>query len=233
MTETTQQIIIVFGVLVFAGFWVWFLYTIFHAFAENYEKKPLKYVSVKNQNLENDKIKYKNNMAKKSFFGYFKNLYEGRITRSVWFFGLILLIVVFIVSFGVLVFLMEEIPALSPIFGILMILIIIYYIIHIFSLHARRLHDLGYSDWMFLLIFVPIANLILFSSFAFIKGEEKANRFGEPVGDIKFLDAFFNKQSSAFVNSSEVENSKLYCSKCGSLIEGDSNFCIKCGNKIN
>ena len=60
MEDIGYTFLTIFGVLVFIGIWVWFLYIIFNFFAKNYEKKPLKYVSVKK--VESNKIKNNNTM---------------------------------------------------------------------------------------------------------------------------------------------------------------------------
>ena len=60
MEDIGYTFLTIFGVLMFIGTWVWFLYIIFNFFAKNYEKNPLKYVSVKK--VESNKIKNNNTM---------------------------------------------------------------------------------------------------------------------------------------------------------------------------
>jgi len=61
-----------------------------------------------------------------------------------------------------------------------------------FSLHVRRVHDLGYSDWYALLLFVPLANIAVIINNIFIKGDEGVNKFGEEPINKKFIKDIFN-----------------------------------------
>jgi uncharacterized membrane protein YhaH (DUF805 family) len=48
--------------------------------------------------------------------------------------------------------------------------------------NVKRLHDVGKSGWLALLLFVPIANVILFGFLAFTPGVKGANEYGpEPA----------------------------------------------------
>lgn len=79
-----------------------------------------------------------------------------------------------------------------------MITLLAIILLHIFSLHVRRFHDLGISGWGALSFIVPLLNLIVFL-FLFIKeGEQVSNKYGEvPVKGTKFFDAIFNRSYHA------------------------------------
>ena len=49
----------------------------------------------------------------------------------------------------------------------------------------RRLHDMNWSGWAMLLIFVPLANLILYIALLFVKGTDGPNDFGPPRQYVK------------------------------------------------
>lgn len=50
--------------------------------------------------------------------------------------------------------------------------------VYMFRLVVRRLHDLDYSGWFSLLLFVPAVNLILWLMLLLMPGAARANRFG-------------------------------------------------------
>lgn len=67
---------------------------------------------------------------------------------------------------------------------LLIIILVICVLVHVFahtSLLVRRLHDLNFSGWWFLLslIFSPVVFLIL----CFIKGNKDNNKYGKPQKD--------------------------------------------------
>lgn len=69
MEEMASTALIVSVGLIFIGFWVWFLYMIFSFLFESYDKKPLKYISIKKDNKSN-KIVNKSMNIKESFYGF-------------------------------------------------------------------------------------------------------------------------------------------------------------------
>lgn len=48
---------------------------------------------------------------------------------------------------------------------------------------ARRLHDLGMTGWIALLMIVPVANIILSVYLALQEGQKEKNEFGEVPSD--------------------------------------------------
>lgn len=164
---------------------------------------------------------------------YIKKLYSGRIGRKNYGLGLLLFIGSLILLIAIFASMFSSDSSSS--FGVFLIIVLYaVFILHLFSLHVRRFHDLGNSGWRVLLFFIPLVNLIILISLLATKGKDEVNEYGEvPQKSIKFLDAIFNRY---FVASAAIKNNKdrevKYCAKCGSQIEADSKFCYKCGTKI-
>ncbi len=56
-----------------------------------------------------------------------------------------------------------------------------------YSLIVRRLHDIGWSAWSFLLIFVPFVYIYLFYCLYFKQGQQSDNKYGDkPSQNIRF-----------------------------------------------
>ncbi len=63
----------------------------------------------------------------------------------------------------------------------------------VFSLHARRWHDLGKNGWWALIMIVPMVNFFVGIYLLFAKGNPEKNEFGEPMpANVSFLDAVLN-----------------------------------------
>ena len=45
---------------------------------------------------------------------------------------------------------------------------------------VSRLHDIGWSGWIALLVFVPLVNLLMILALVVIPGQKGPNTFGEP-----------------------------------------------------
>ncbi|WP_294034099.1 DUF805 domain-containing protein [uncultured Moraxella sp.] len=95
----------------------------------------------------------------------------------------ILLSLLFAVPMGVL---FAMIDAVNPdaMFGILLMFWLPMMLIGLYTTFAptiRRLHDLGKTGWMSLLLLVPLVNLILLLYLLFAKGEPLPNQYGNPA----------------------------------------------------
>lgn len=115
-------------------------------------------------------------------------LTEGIIFLDFYFF----LLVVFIgiplsITLGVLLPSGSFLGIATAIIGLIIsFCVFLTYVIYIFSLHIRRLHDQGHSGWW--IILGPIAVLLNLS----IKGEKEVNKYGEPpIKDSKFFKTIF------------------------------------------
>jgi uncharacterized membrane protein YhaH (DUF805 family) len=130
---------------------------------------------------------------------YLVRIYNGRLNRKRYGLGLLLcagcIIAVGAISAVVLVPALKKIPGGGSIAAVVFVLILLpAYVAHLFSLYARRLHDLGKSGWYSLLCLVPYINLIVLIYLLLKKGPETANRFGEvPSKEMKLLDALLNR----------------------------------------
>jgi len=160
---------------------------------------------------------------------YIKKLYSGRINRKNYGLGLlffILLLILFAAVFaGVL--------ASDDSTFILIVMSAIYavFIVHIFSLHVRRLHDLGESGWKALLFIIPLVNLITLIWLLSAKSKENDNEYGNPLPkDVKFFDVIFSRNILQSHTTPKLD--MRYCHKCANQLEGDSKFCPKCGTKV-
>ena len=164
---------------------------------------------------------------------YIKRLYSGRIGRKNYGLGLLFFIGSLILLIAIFASMFSSDSSSS--FGVFLIIVLYaVFILHLFSLHVRRFHDLGNSGWRVLLFFIPLVNLIILISLLATKGKDEVNEYGEvPQKSIKFFDAIFNKnQQVSSITEKNKDMNNQYCVKCGAQIESDSKFCFKCGAKI-
>lgn len=116
------------------------------------------------------------------------DLYIGRIGRKNYFFGLLFFIILFFLGLFLPLIVIDHMPSILGIALILYYLVLVLgYILYIFSLHIRRLHDTGHSGWWILLgPFAVLFNLIK-------SGEKVENKYGKALTkEIKFFNAIFN-----------------------------------------
>ena len=104
---------------------------------------------------------------------YIASLYKGRIARRSYIWSLISAYLVYLVI--TVVFASIGSPTLYPVF-ILLALAIIF----LLPLHVRRVHDLGDSGWILLLLLIPVFNLVFEIALFFVKGEGTSNAYGQP-----------------------------------------------------
>jgi uncharacterized membrane protein YhaH (DUF805 family) len=57
----------------------------------------------------------------------------------------------------------------------------------IFRAEVSRFHDLGWSGWWFLLIFVPLVGIIVFLLLILFPGHKTRNLYGEPPKFLQIL----------------------------------------------
>lgn len=114
--------------------------------------------------------------------GYIKKLYSGRIGSLAYFVGILL-------SLGgfQLVGLSENFLPKSAFIDVVEIVILVLLFIFTYSVFTKRLHDLNKSGWLSLLVFVPLANVILSIVLLFKPGSRGINNYGEQPQGYKFI----------------------------------------------
>lgn len=114
-----------------------------------------------------------------------KRFFAGRINRRNWVYRLLSSIGILFLVLAVIGNLAENTSS-SLIFIVYSIFPISLLIFNI-SLHIRRLHDIGKSGWLLLLLLLPIVNIFGFLYMALKSGENKDNKYGvRPMGKINF-----------------------------------------------
>lgn len=114
--------------------------------------------------------------------GYIKKLYSGRIGSLAYIVGLLL-------TWGGFWLVGQSrnfLPKNTVLTMVELILLILLFIFG-FSVFTRRLHDLNKSGWLSLLVFVPLANVILGIILLFKAGSREANNYGKPSRGHKFI----------------------------------------------
>ncbi len=130
---------------------------------------------------------------------YLVRIYNGRLNRKRYGLGLLLcaafIIVVGAISAVALIPALKKIPGGGSIAAVTFVLVLWpAYLAHLFSLHARRLHDLGKSGWYSLMFPLPFIGIVVLIYLLLKNGQETANKFGEiPSKETKLLDALLNR----------------------------------------
>lgn len=127
---------------------------------------------------------------------YIKKLYNGRISRKNYGLGLLFFLVTLILSVALL-FLVSVSKSIFLIIVMITVVVVVYIvcIVHIFSLHIRRLHDVGYNGWWCIPPLTPYVMIALL----FMRSREN-NKYGDiPPKDIKFFYAIFNRNQTASI----------------------------------
>ena len=113
---------------------------------------------------------------------FLKRLYSGRI-------GSLAYLVGNLMSWGAF-WLASEIMKMTPsntLINIISTILSLLLFLFMFSVFTRRLHDLDKSGWLSLLVFVPLANVIMGIILLFKPGSHEVNRFGLPSQGGKFV----------------------------------------------
>jgi len=125
------------------------------------------------------------------------NLFVGRIGRKHWILGFVIVFV----GYVIIAFMLGLTLGLFVSDDVLTALVYLAYIpvvIFLWSLHIRRLHDLGHSGWVSLALLVPLVNLALIVLFVVSAGKSDANKYGsKPNGGL--LDVLLGKTGSNVV----------------------------------
>jgi len=125
---------------------------------------------IERQNTRTDFPKQNKSLGHLLFSG------EGRISRStVWYFVLSMAGLTFIAI--LLDYLIGTYDSSSGYGCFYSILVLLNLISGIF-IYIKRSHDLNWSGWYILLMFVPIANLVVGIYWGFVKGTDGPNKYG-------------------------------------------------------
>ena len=104
--------------------------------------------------------------------------FSGRASRSeYWFFYLIFVVA----AIGMLVLTVVSafvLDALAGLMGMLTMVTYLAFFLPTLSVTVRRLHDLGKSGWMFLVVFIPIVGGILLLVWFVSDGQPHDNAYG-------------------------------------------------------
>lgn len=96
---------------------------------------------------------------------------------------------------------------------------------------VKILSKAGFSGIFVILLFIPIVNLLALIFFAYTKWpiELKIDIYKKVIKE-------HNLEKEIEINFREIEQTeidkkaKAICTKCGKIIENDSNICSNCGN---
>jgi uncharacterized membrane protein YhaH (DUF805 family)/ribosomal protein S27AE len=102
---------------------------------------------------------------------------SGRIGRVRYLGWSMALLLISLVAYGIA----AGIMAASPIFGgILMIPVVIGAVVVSVQIGVQRLHDIGWSGWLWLLNLVPVVGSVFALLMLIVPGNQGANRYGPP-----------------------------------------------------
>lgn len=124
-------------------------------------------------------------------------MWAGRMGRKHYF---LLAIVQFAIVFSLAFFLLAFVPAddgsgafMMIIFLLLCILLIASLVVGI-SFSVRRVHDIGYTGWVLLLLVIPYVDLAVQLVLFLVPGKQEDNEYGPVPDPYKSLtDAFFGR----------------------------------------
>jgi uncharacterized membrane protein YhaH (DUF805 family) len=120
--------------------------------------------------------------AVKSYFVRW-NDFKGRSSRSEYWWAILFTNIVNIVLNMLLTTLQQSESAITLVLLLLILGLLLFMLVAIFSLIARRLHDVNKSGWWYLLVFTIIGMIPLLYWFV-QKGDEADNRFGsDPLAE--------------------------------------------------
>src|SRR6267142_493347 len=114
------------------------------------------------------------------YMEYFNRLFRGRINRRNYFIGGLLLAIISVAANTLykLLFSNLHVQGLSIIsIGIFTVITFLIILLNV-SLNIQRLHDLGNSGFVLLLVLVPLVNILLILLLLFKSGEGKSNKYG-------------------------------------------------------
>ncbi|MBP3193891.1 DUF805 domain-containing protein [Natronogracilivirga saccharolytica] len=102
------------------------------------------------------------------------------------------------------------------------------------SVSVRRLHDVGYSGWMFLIGLIPIIGWIWILITYLKEGQSHSNKYGPNPKKYKQNNTQQTGQNSDNVpirsSINQKQKQEFQCKRCKVRVSVDDSFCWNCGN---
>ena len=127
-----------------------------------------------------------------------KRIYAGRIGRLEYFTGIVFLWGLTFLQFAIWAELRPS-EFVGEFVALVFVLALVAIVFCHLVLSARRLHDLNYTGGVALLIFIPIANLVLGLWCLFGEGTKGANTYGDAPSTRIFFWTKFRERKSGLV----------------------------------
>lgn len=105
---------------------------------------------------------------------------QGRLRRSsyMFYYGIVAFLALIVFGTGIVLSTQfETLNSALPFIGGLLYIVLIWVFI---SLGVRRLHDLGKSGWLLLVMIIPLISTLFAIWMIFAKGNESSNFYGDP-----------------------------------------------------
>ena len=117
------------------------------------------------------------------------DFFRGRVSRLQFFFGFFYILLLFtadVMVGGLNAHIFKHGPVytgIAYVTSIIALLILLFVLFQIASLYTRRLHDLGRSGLLALIVLIPGPDILLMLFLQFMPGEKEANPNGDPPSD--------------------------------------------------
>lgn len=117
---------------------------------------------------------------------YLNKLYIGRLNRRTYLAGgLIIGVAYWLISYVV------RLLGSNIIFNLVYLVLLILVVAFVFSLSARRFHDLGKSGWLSLLMLIPVVNFFVWLFLLLAPGKSGSNLYGTQPADAFELEKIY------------------------------------------
>lgn len=160
--------------------------------------------------------------------------FSGRLNRLAYFLRYLVSLAIFLVVLFVCAFLIAALGPLGMIFSIPIIVVCVVFIVVSISLTVRRLHDMNFSGWWYLVILglglisggvegvqgnpsaismiINLISLVISLVILFYPGTKGPNRFGaDPLGrDAEYVDNVFGDSASSRFYNNKPQNDTEY-----------------------
>ena len=120
-----------------------------------------------------------NNQVLLEIFIYRLFSWKGRASRKEFIIRFCTMLILFGINGYTMDFFNKNYSWYMCICDVFLVLFLVVYVVQMFPLTHRRLHDLNASGWWQLITFIPLGQLMMIG-FIFFKGTEGCNKYGEP-----------------------------------------------------